>query len=996
MAGQLIHIVRAADLLVGALELDGIEIAGTAPNRELRASAGASATRVVLHLPPQHVAEQAFVDHGDETPASIGALEGPVGSRAAGPSRVAFEVPAAELPVACTLPAILELLTRCTPAVVASATRGPDLSGIAGFFAGLLYYFSPPELSAPGPSETAIELPFRLVLSPDEQAGFAHSAAPAAPPGTSRVELWHSRLGLAPGTEGGEADADRRGVRAIWMRRGNGLPWSPTAPKWPHTDDGAHEPFRLNTMSQRDRADIVHVSGNRSYARQAGRDFFASPVAVRRLALSSLGGWLHSRGDWEPPADTTSLLEWTHRATQGRDHFVRIVNAGFLFPFCHLAALVKITERKFVDIAGEPPLLLQRRFIIVRQPVREYAPGAAPPGKWHTMPLRTLQVRTLVTPDLEIPTDTEPDPSHFLITPLGSSDPFRFKLTGTDVEGNALDLSSPLVFILSTKGWDEPTISSAKSMYDAAAGHELDAAGANLALAPGPEGDTTYAAEKLVFTAAPQTPMPSPPPDQDQPGFWPELARASVRAPALQIVAGQDQPATIEYHDTYRSQGLGGVNHGEVIANLAGALALPFGDKGDRSGGLMQPSMDVAGLSRRLGPVGGLGAVDEVALGTFDPKNFFAGAGAKLFGVFTLDQVLARITGANPLDVPRIAAERADDTLSGRIVWKPVPQSYPPTNSIFVVSGATKMEVTATIDPRGAAPRSDVEARIEQFEVHLLPPTGFIEVSFEKLEFTAHAGRKPDVDVVLGEIKFVGPLSFVEELKQLIPLDGFSDPPALEVTPAGIKSSFSLALPDVAVGVFSLENVALGAGFAIPFVGGALTVSFNFCKREEPFLLTVSLFGGGGFFGLSIDPNGVQMLEAALEFGANCAINLGVAQGGVHVMAGIYFKIESGKGCTLTGYFRLGGNMSVLGLISASIELNLSFTYEEATGKAVGRATLTVEIDIFMFSISVEVSCERKFAGNANDPDFRALMGPYEDEDGVTRHPWRTYCKAYA
>ena len=406
------------------------------------------------------------------------------------------------------------------------------------------------------------------------------------------------------------------------------------------------------------------------------------------------------------------------------------------------------------------------------------------------------------------------------------------------------------------------------------------------------------------------------------------------------------------------------MNHGEVIAKLAGAtLPLAFGDKGDRAGGLMQPSMDVAGLSRQLGAVGGTGALDEVALGTFDPKNFFAGGGAKLFGVFTLDQVLARITGANPLDVPRIAAERAGDALSGRIVWNPVPQSYPPTDSLFVVTGATKMEVTATIDPRGATPRSDVEARIENFEVHLLPPTGFIEVGFEKLEFTAHAGRKPDVDVVLGEVRFVGPLSFVEELKQLIPLDGFSDPPALEITPEGIKSSFSLALPDVAVGVFSLENLALGAGFSIPFAGGALTVSFNFCKREEPFLLTVSLFGGGGFFGLSIDPNGVQMLEAALEFGASCAINLGVAQGGVHVMAGIYFKIESGKGCTLTGYFRLGGNMSVLGLISASIELNLSFTYEEATGKAVGRATLTVEIDIFMFSISVEVSCERKFAG---------------------------------
>jgi hypothetical protein len=103
-------------------------------------------------------------------------------------------------------------------------------------------------------------------------------------------------------------------------------------------------------------------------------------------------------------------------------------------------------------------------------------------------------------------------------------------------------------------------------------------------------------------------------------------------------------------------------------------------------------------------------------------------------------------------------------------------------------------------------------------------------------------------------------------------------------------------------------------------------------------------------------------------------------------MAGIYFKIESAKGCTLTGYLRLGGNMSVLGLISVSIELNLSFTYKDP-GKAYGRAVITVEIDIFLFSTSVEVECERQFAGSSSDPPFEALMPP---------GPWHEYCAAYA
>ena len=110
----------------------------------------------------------------------------------------------------------------------------------------------------------------------------------------------------------------------------------------------------------------------------------------------------------------------------------------------------------------------------------------------------------------------------------------------------------------------------------------------------------------------------------------------------------------------------------------------------------------------------------------------------------------------------------------------------------------------------------------------------------------------------------------------------------------------------------------------------------------------MSAIGGGGFFAVTLDPDGVQMLEASFECGANLAINLGVASGSVHIMLGIYYKMQGDK-ATLEGYFRIGGEMDVLGLISASIELYLSLTYEFSSGKCVGRATLTVEIDILFF-----------------------------------------------
>jgi hypothetical protein len=305
--------------------------------------------------------------------------------------------------------------------------------------------------------------------------------------------------------------------------------------------------------------------------------------------------------------------------------------------------------------------------------------------------------------------------------------------------------------------------------------------------------------------------------------------------------------------------------------------------------------------------------------------------------------------------------------------------------------------VEARLKKSTGASTINVRCALTHFDLILLGNAGFIQLDFDKIEFIADSSAKTNVDVSLSGIHFIGVLSFVEALRDLIPLDGFSDPPALTVDEHGIEASFSMALPNVAVGVMSLTNLSLGAGFSVPFIGQPLSVRFNFCKREAPFTLTVTLFGGGGFFGLTVDPHGVQMLEAAFEFGAAIAVDFGVASGGVHVMAGIYFKMQPDK-ASLAGYFRLGGFVDVLGLISASIELYMDLTYVFDEGKCIGHASLTIEVHVLLFSASVSISCERKFAGSSGDPSFAALMGPGE---GValttnTQYAWRDYCEAFA
>jgi hypothetical protein len=239
-------------------------------------------------------------------------------------------------------------------------------------------------------------------------------------------------------------------------------------------------------------------------------------------------------------------------------------------------------------------------------------------------------------------------------------------------------------------------------------------------------------------------------------------------------------------------------------------------------------------------------------------------------------------------------------------------------------------------------------------------------------------------------MQFLGPLSFINGLKDIIPANGFSDPPFLDVTTQGVKTGFTLAVPDIQLGAFTLSHLSLGAMVNLPFTGAPMTLRFNFCERQQPFTLTVSALGGGGFFALELDLKGLRMLEVSLEFGAAASINLGVASGAVSIMAGIYFKMKFETDhniVELTGYVRINGALSVLGLITASVEFYLGLTYNFTTEKAWGEATLKIKVSVLFFSKTVSLTTRREFKGSGADPNFRMA---------ISETDWKDYCAAFA
>lgn len=1011
---------------------------------------------------------------------------------------------------------------------------------------------TPPKLREPYATETAIELPWRLQLSPHGKGAFAHSAAVVDHAG--RVELWHTRLGTrvdAPPTDTpgqqpavNENDPATRTVRAVWTREFDVADWAPDRQplEFPVEDLGdpaTLPPFRA-ALSQRDRMLIVHETSN-YHAPGMPRTWTPTPVAVNNLMLTALGGWLDSEVRFDHTSTELTLEEWKHRATMGRDHYVKVVYSGLLAPFGHRASLVKVTERKVV--AGDDhATLYQRIFVVVRQPERSFGSSGSVAQK-NRMPFTWVRILTASTPPLALPESLYPGVGQIFMpkiaVPTGSPAPFRFRVLARDVDNHLLEFEGPMVFIEDSRfGKADTATALAQANKSAAISYPMR--GQRVAYAPpGDADDTTLATAAMRFDA-----------ELDTAGggaarnyILPVLTTASATVPALSAFTGQSDPVLLGYPTVYADNGFGGKgkNDGEVFLALvkadgaaADAVTMGFHAKSDRSGGFVSPSVDVKALARRVGPVGGDLATLASDAKSFDVGSMFGLDTAKLFGILPLAQLLPKTGGVlpkfvtqavssvtalqqsiaqvqsilagqasaftaqtaavraavealvqhasefadataklaasppvvadfapilsgihdaatllsgtlaavdNSLALPRPVAEQLDallrllaeataaasdideliglitsfyagglvpEVINARLDWETQLTNWPDDSTkIFVPGGDAKLRLVAEIRGtlRGGAPQALTSCSLPPFELRLMGATHFVSIRVAVMEFSARPGHKPDVNVRLegaGQgIEFAGPLAFVETLKQIIPFDGFSDPPYLDISTSGLRAGFDLAIPDLAMGIFALTNVHLGAELIVPFIGESLEFRFFFATRENPFRLQVALFAGGGFFAITISPDGLRVIEASFEFGAAVAMSFVVASGSLSVMAGIYFRLEI-SGATqqvqLTGYFRARGEVDVLGLISACIELYLELSYLEEGGKAkaIGKASISIEVSVCFLSFSVSVSCEKKFAGAAGDPTFVQMMGPYTDSHGQAHEPWLEYCRAFA
>lgn len=855
--------------------------------------------------------------------------------------------------------------------------------------------------------ETSLEVPMRLYLSPTSIAGWNHIRKLNTDKGILKetnqlFELWHTRMGTK--TKNGGVDEssltnEQRILRAMWADDAKKDYKEAVIPKV--------DPYLgLTSMSNKDRHRIVHESSNFQIP-----GFVPQPIKAYKLFLTTLGAWLDSELVVERKKlqdanilsgnnnNALNLLKWRHIETLGREHYVEIVEAGNIMPFGHEAVLIKITERKPHTGTGTAANF-QRMIVVITEIVKDYNYRDSK-GEFMNFSFSKVEMITTASPLLDFNKKKLVDAADMVATDQfvirSNNQDVPFKIKAEDLDGNFVDFTVPLAFISTNVSGSASNRTKLVEAYNNGfkISNNTDLKGQKFTLAPQVKNgnDTTYVAKQITFGARTYTNANEPQ------GFLPVLKQANIIEPSYQRLTGVAQPVSVSLEDDN--------NKGHVFAKFNFAQAVNFAGQSDKTGGMATPNFNLSGLSKLAGAIGGdISKFKNAAASAddfFDVSNL---PDPKLFGVFKLSEILNFVSGdassydlAKPLidrapKIPNLTTEETADEYITSYVIKPQLKNIDLGFVQFVKKGGSSFSIVTQArvkkkNPTGV-PSFGTDATLTAFKIAILK--GLINIDFNKISFVTEAGKKADVSVEMANpcVVFGGALAFINNINSLIPSDGFSDPPYLDVSLTGIKCGYTLAIPNVQMGVFSLSNMTLGAEVNLPFTGAPLTFGFNFCTRQQPFCLTVSFLGGGGFFGMEIDLHGIRMIEASLEFGAAVSINLGVASGGVSIVAGIYFKMELVDGqnsTTLTGYVRINGSVCILGLITASIELYLALTYLIDKEKAFGEATLKMKIEILFFSASVTLHTQRTFKGSGKDPNFQMA---------IKENEWLEYCAAYA
>ena len=494
--------------------------------------------------------------------------------------------------------------------------------------------------------------------------------------------------------------------------------------------------------------------------------------------------------------------------------------------------------------------------------------------------------------------------------------------------------------------------------------------------------------------------------------YYPQLEAAYVNLPVVKEIIKDPRGTIIKYAGVYLDKGIekllddngNAVNNiegilldiqkeaidaqGKFIGFAAGQVENVFNNVADKLAGVVKPEMVIKAVSLYENAYGTYQQCAEVVdkvknikkITSAELQNFKNNIfkEAKLLGTIELKKILSDNLNLDSLPISDF--KEVYDTINGLRAIQKIQVTYNWIGGSEIFDGKdfgivhfynhnydTSVKTTVAVnffqeinlkDSSKSYYKSSTS--LNNFGVGIGSP--IIILSFDNITFKSATNQKADVDVAISKVEFSGLLELIKQLQDSLGTVGKGL--NFDISFEKILIGYSFEVPAISTGAFNLSNIRLGFDFNLYFKHKPIDFWFKFSERESPFVLSVAIYGGRGYFGIRVSSRKIEEVEAMLEFGGYVGIEVGgIARGCVYLMAGIFYRNTSGT-TDLYGYVVCGGILNVLGLVEMSMTFYLGMESHGNEGALMGTASVTVKIRLGFFKIERTASMTKRITGN--------------------------------
>lgn len=283
---------------------------------------------------------------------------------------------------------------------------------------------------------------------------------------------------------------------------------------------------------------------------------------------------------------------------------------------------------------------------------------------------------------------------------------------------------------------------------------------------------------------------------------------------------------------------------------------------------------------------------------------------------------------------------------AGEIVFEPIKMT---------LCDSTKLSIE--ISRSNKDDKFNVRCSLSDFKLGINELVG---VCFNNIETKFGNETKPDASVKIKHFEFDGILKYMDEFSRSFISDTKSLPFTIDFEKVSIQSK--TGLPSLSFGIFNLMDLFLSFRFNL-YYSAPPRFGFFVSDRQNPFLISMGIFAGKGYFGLEYSSRGIEMCEASLGFGGYLGISFlnGAATGSASIMARIIYSNQIGK---VIGSLSIEciGRFSLFGIVDLELSFLISGGYDTTNNYFIGGCTLEINVKLGFFETERTLEFEKKIS----------------------------------